>query len=621
MKVESRTREGEINLNIHHARAPRHVARAALQAPHGAAVASYSRSMALTMAGIVALLPGLSAADTEDTLTAATLLLSASTEAVRLAADAGLPRATVAAMEAHAQHGGVTRAGSAVLLHLANDEARALPLVVRAGGVATALRVLRAHAATPVVVRHAAFTLAHVLRARAPTPVPGGALVTRDALDTLLHACDAVRAEPAALAAALEVVADLLQQAPPPPFTREQEARAARAAAEGLQRHASSSSSADSERAAADLTYAACRVAYERLNTPAWHTVLRNMDLVSLLVRAMRAHEGVERVQCCTAHALLDLCTSAAAVDAAAAAGVVGACCAAARAHPGAARTQFKALALLVRCVSTKDAARNADVVRACLERGAVALADAALRAYSGFQAAPPAAGENANHTPGAAAALLLCSLLTCEPRAVLSAAPGLARTLLAASGAHLRASCQLAACTCALLSMLHGGGARLRGAELLSAVDCALLALRAHAREESVVGAAVPLLNLLCIGDGGGEHGDADADAAAARQRAVSEGAPALLRSAALAALRSRAPAVDEACKRRAVRDLAAACDACGGAPPGGRSGLKRCGACRTAAYCGAACQRAHWRTHHKAACAAMAAERAAAGGAGAAS
>jgi hypothetical protein len=552
------------------------------------------------IAGVVAALPSLSAAEAAKVLASLGVRLLPSVATLRAAADAGLARAAIKALAQQPQHEGVALGGSNLLLLFANDETHALPLLVRAGGVAAALGVLRVHAAQPVVVRYACFTLAHVLRAHEPTP-GCGALAKPETLDVLLRVCAEMRAQPAALASALEVVADLLQQTPQPRFTREQEARAARAAAEGLQLAvAQSSAAAASPQAAADLTYAACRVGYERLLTPAWAAVLNSTDVVSLLVRAMRAHMPVERVQCCTSHALLDLCISAARVDAAVAAGVVDACCAGLRAHPGAARTQYKALALLSRCMSMRDAADKAGVVRAFLERGGMALTAAALRTHSGSEAPPLA---DPTQAPGAAAALLLCSLIVHDARTMLAAGPELARALLAVPHAHLRASGKLAACACGVLSFLHEGGIPL-GTQLLAAVDVALFVLRAH-EEAEVVSSAVALLNFLVV------SGD---DAAAARQHAVSAGAPALLRAAGMTQLRARDAGVDAVCKRRGVEELAAACDACGiavAASAGGGSGLKRCGACRVAAYCGAACQRAHWRAH-KAACAAMGEERA---------
>jgi hypothetical protein len=280
----------------------------------------------------------------------------------------------------------------------------------------------------------------------------------------------------------------------------------------------------------------------------------------------------------------------------------------------------IKALSLLIRCVTTRQLARRTSnsgdaLLRSILERGGAALADAALRAHSGNQAAPPAAGGNPDHTPGAAAALLLCLLLRHDSRAAHASAPHMARTLLAVPRAQLRASGMLAASACGLLGMVHGGAARLQRAQVLNAVDVAVLALRAHAQDVKVANAAVPLLGMMCTSGaaaGGGRGEEEDGDAAAARRRAVAAGAPALLRSAAMARLRVQDPLLDQACMLPAVRAVAAAaaeetaaaqhlrgaavCDACGDAAPPGGGGLKRCSACLAAVYCSAACQRAHY-------------------------
>ncbi len=72
-----------------------------------------------SVASVVAMLPGMSAADAADILSAAAGIVKACARSnvadLRLAADAGLARAAVAALAAHPQHVGVACAGSILL--------------------------------------------------------------------------------------------------------------------------------------------------------------------------------------------------------------------------------------------------------------------------------------------------------------------------------------------------------------------------------------------------------------------------------------------------------------------------------------------------------------------------
>jgi hypothetical protein len=51
-------------------------------------------------------------------------------------------------------------------------------------------------------------------------------------------------------------------------------------------------------------------------------------------------------------------------------------------------------------------------------------------------------------------------------------------------------------------------------------------------------------------------------------------------------------------------------------GKPEEARGDFKSCSACKSASYCGAECQRAHWKGAHKAECAQLKAAASAAGG-----
>ncbi len=129
----------------------------------------------------------------------------------------------------------------------------------------------------------------------------------------------------------------------------------------------------------------------------------------------------------------------------------------------------------------------------------------------------------------------------------------------------------------------------------------------RPTARRAPFHRAATSVFNWLLVG---GE---------AARQRAERAGVPALMPLLAAAFAVGGASHPETVCWQRLTRAFPLPpprrCDACDAAEAPAAK-LLTCGACKTASYCGAACQRAHWTTH-KVACKAARTAAAAAGGA----
>jgi hypothetical protein len=523
--------------------------------------------------------------------------------------------AAAAALRAQPHDAAVQQAGCRVLHLLATrSEVDAMAVVV-ADGVALCAAALRTHAASaPDVAREACLALrdavcydARRCFAACADGADGAAFLALDAhaprLDVQLPALSL-------LAALLNTDDSAVARATAPgalPARMEAVLRA-------LSRHAP---------ACPRLTSCACAVLAALGTSDAAGPLACARGAFATLVAAAQAHAASADVQHTVMCAFGQLCTGRAQEEEAAmiAAGAVQLCVAMMRTHARCNEPDVvgKACGLLNRMC-------EAAPVRVCdallSVGGGAAVAAETLRLAQAPGAPPPPPDHDSVGSRSFWAAQLLCELARHAPTKLAARVPDAPRLLLGALLAE-REHIGLAACACvaagrlALLAAPPG----LSADDVAAGVDIALFTMRTHADDPQAQQSACWALHVMCersacVGAcpaavahaaAGGAAAllarvDATLRAAGQRQEPLcAEALTTLLRlfpaggGAAVAAAAAAAPA-----RMPASFLLRHTCDACGSAPT---ERLKRCGSCRAARYCSAACQRAHW-AEHKATC-----------------
>jgi hypothetical protein len=557
---------------------------------------------------------------------------SGAAHAAAAAGGAAEAAAAAAALRAQPRNAAVQVAGCRVLhLLAARSDADAMAVLV-ADGVALCAAALRTHASTsPEVAREACLALRDTMgfdaRRCGAAGAAGADVAAFLAMDAHPLRFDVQLAALSLLAALLNADAASAERATTPrdlPARLESVLRA-------LSRHAPACQRLTSRGCAALAALGACDAA---------GPLALARGAFSTLVAAAQAHAASPDVQHTALCALGQLCSGRAQEEAAIAAGAVQLSVAAVRAHARCSEPDVLSKACyLLHKLSETPAGHSAVCDPLLLAGGGAVLVAEALRAAQAPGALLPPYYDGSGPR-SFWLAQLLCRLAWHAPALLAARVPDMPRLLLGTlREVNDHAGLADDACTAAGRLALLSAPPGLSTADVAAGVDVALLTMRTHRHQLFALQRACWALHALCAcsSPSGGACPAAVARAAAGGAAALVVRVDAALRAAgrrqepgcaeeltALLHMFSVAGAADGgagvAAAAPALRRMPASfqplrrtCAACNGVPPTGK--LKRCGSCRGARYCSAACQHAHWPAH-KAACRLAAAAGTAGGG-----